>query len=266
MLRIVWLTDVHLNFVEVEDRSAFFASVCQESPDAVLLTGDVAEGPDIVSHLRAMAREISAPIYFVLGNHDFYRDSIVEVRRRMSRLCEETPSLVYLTAEEVVPLTPSIGLIGHDGWADARLGDYEHSLVMMHDNHLIKELIGYNKQQRWDVLKRLGDQAAAHIRRVLPLALGQFPEVILATHVPPLREACWHEGQISDNQWAPHFTCKAIGDAILDIMQSHPDQRLTVYCGHTHGQGRCQPLENVEIFTGGAQYGEPAIVSTFTIE
>ena len=61
---------------------------------------------------------------------------------------------------------------------------------------------------------------------------------MVATHLPPLREACWHEGQISDDEWAPHFTCKAIGDVLLEIVPDFPDREVSVYCGHTHSPGR----------------------------
>jgi hypothetical protein len=160
---------------------------------------------------------------------------------------------------DAVELTPQVGLIGDDGWADARLGSYEQSFVMMNDYRLIAELAPYTKQSRWPVLKKLGDDAAEHIRRVLTQALEQFDRVILATHVPPLREACWHEGQHSDDEWAPHFTCKAMGDVILQTMTAWPQKHLTVYCGHTHSPGVCHPLPNIIIHTGGAKYGFPAV-------
>ena len=83
--------------------------------------------------------------------------------------------------------------------------------------------------------------------------------MLLATHVPPFREACWHEGQISDGEWLPHFTCKAVGDAILEIMRPATGRQLTVYCGHTHSPGICQPLPNVTVYTGGAIYGQPKV-------
>jgi hypothetical protein len=167
---------------------------------------------------------------------------------------------MYLTAlAEPVALTPGVALVGHDGWADARLGDYERSLVMMNDYKLIAELAAHGKRDRWPILQALGDEAAAHIRTVLPKALERYPHVLLATHIPPLREACWHEGRLSDDEWAPHFTCKAMGDAILEIMRDYPQQKLTVFCGHTHSPGQCRPLANVEILTGGAKYGLPAI-------
>jgi hypothetical protein len=50
-----------------------------------------------------------------------------------------------------------------------------------------------------------------------------------------------------------------MGDVILRIMSDLPDRRLTVLCGHTHGAGTCQPLPNVQIITGGVEYGHPTV-------
>src|SRR5215213_9460740 len=83
--------------------------------------------------------------------------------------------------------------------------------------------------------------------------------IILATHVPPFREACWHQGKISDGDWLPHFTCKAVGDVLLEIMKENPDHKLTVLCGHTHGGGEAQVLPNLKVLTGAARYGRPAL-------
>ena len=124
---------------------------------------------------------------------------------------------------------------------------------------MIAELASLDKQTRWDVLRSLGDEAAAHVRQVLPEALARFRDVVLLTHVPPLREACWHAGRISDDQWAPHFTCAAMGEVILEVMAAHPEHRLIVLCGHTHGEGETQPLPNVQVLTGGAVYGHPVV-------
>lgn len=258
-MRLAWLTDIHLNFLSPEQASEFFVMVERAEPDAILLTGDVGDAPTVVSWLEKLDDAVQRPIYFVLGNHDFYHGSIRGVRSAVLALCRERPSLHYLTGAEPIELVPDLGLLGHDGWADARLGDYRRSLVMMNDYKLIVELAGMNKQERWPVLKALGDEAGAEVGRVLPAALEQFPHVYLATHLPPLREACWHEGQISDNEWAPHFTCKALGDVLLAAMRARPDRRMTVFCGHTHSPGRADPLPNLTIYTGGAQYGQPKI-------
>jgi 3',5'-cyclic AMP phosphodiesterase CpdA len=259
--RLAWLTDLHLNFLPYAQVDEFLGRVEAIEPDAILITGDISEAGDLGGMLRHIDERIVRPVFFVLGNHDFYHGSIRDVRALATRMCDSAAGqLRYLTAmAEPVELTPTVALVGHDGWADARLGDYERSLVMMNDYRLIAELAAHGKRDRWPILQALGDEAAQHVRTVLPRALARYPHVLLATHVPPLREACWHEGRPSDDEWAPHFTCKAMGDAILEIMHDHPQRKLTVFCGHTHSPGECRPLPNVEIFTGGAQYGLPAV-------
>jgi 3',5'-cyclic-AMP phosphodiesterase len=261
--RLAWLTDLHLNFLPYVQVDEFLGRVESLATDAILVTGDISEARELGRMLRHIAEHLQRPVYFVLGNHDFYHGSIREVRATATRACEEAGAagrLRYLTAmPEPVELTPTVGLIGHDGWADARIGDYERSLVMMNDYRLIAELAAHGKRDRWPILQALGDEAAQHIRDVLPVALVRYQQVLLATHVPPLREACWHDGRPSDDEWAPHFTCKAMGDAILEIMRDFPQRQLTVFCGHTHSPGECRPLPNVQILTGGAKYGGPTV-------
>ncbi len=259
-MRLAWLTDIHLNFLPYERVDAFLNSVQRAEPDGVVITGDISEAHDLAAMLVHIDDALARPLYVVLGNHDFYHGSIHAVRDTVAGLAGVRPNLHYLTIEQApFELTAHTAIIGDDGWADARLGDYERSQVMMHDYRLIAELAGLNKLERWSMLQLLGDAAADHIRNVLPAALDRYEQVILATHVPPLREACWHEGNISDDEWAPHFTCKAMGDAILQIARDYPQRQITVLCGHTHSPGECRPLPNVRILTGGAKYGHPAI-------
>lgn len=264
MTRVVWLTDIHLNFVESEIVERLLDEVNAATPDALLISGDIGESQNVERYLDRFASRSPCPIHFVLGNHDFYHSSVPVVRQAIGHFCESRPKLRYLTLqEEALELTRRVGLIGHDGWADARLGDYLGSDVFLSDYALIEELAGHYHLDRRPMLQRLGDEAAARIGELLPIALANYEHVVLLTHVPPFREACWHEGHISDDNWLPHFTCKAMGDVILAIMERHPAKRLTVLCGHTHGEGETQPLGNIEVLTGGAVYGAPAITRIF---
>ncbi len=231
-MRILWLTDIHLNFVEWPRQREFLERVRLAAADAILLSGDIAEADDVTEYLAQLATAWTAPLYFVLGNHDYYFGSIADVRARVNDLCSQHSSLHYLSESGV---------------------------------KLIAELANVGKRERLPLLHALGREAADHIHRVLPLALAKYAHVYLVTHVPPLREACWHEGSISDDEWAPHFVCLAMGEAILAIMRDWPNRKLTVLCGHTHGEGRCSPLPNVEIQTGGASYGQPEMVREFEI-
>lgn len=263
---MTWLTDIHLNCVSAEQATDFIDAVGQSDADAVLIGGDVAEWPDVVRYLREIAKRVARPVYFVLGNHDYYFNSIQNVRRGVAQLCGQSEHLVWLADAGVIELTPSVGLIGHGGWADARLGDYERSLVTLNDYRLIADLAGLGKQARRPVLEALADEAAAHVRRVLPDALRAYPRVFLLTHVPPFREACWYNHQISDDHWLPHFTSKAMGDAILECTRAAPRTHLTVLCGHTHGRGEARLADNLTVLTGGAVYGAPEIQRVFELD
>ncbi len=266
MKRIAWLTDVHLNFLDDRGRRQFTDSLASQSPDAVLLSGDIAESPSVVPCLREMAEAVCRPIYFVLGNHDFYRGSIRETKAEVNRLAAASEWLVYLSASEAVELTPTTALVGHDGWGDALLGDYDNSNVMLSDFFLIEELkkwsrglMDLDRSGLRSELSVLGSQAARHFAEQLPKALERYPRVVAVTHVPPFREAAWFEGEYSDDAWLPFFACKAVGDCLLEVMRARPDRQLLVLCGHTHGSGQTQILDNLRVLTGGAEYGQPTI-------
>ena len=208
-----------------------------------------------------MESVLRKPIYFVLGNHDFYNGSVAQTRARVGSLVRESENLVYLAQEGVVELTPSTALVGHDGWADARLGDYERSLVQINDLVLIEELARYNKYALPDrlgvrrAMERLAKEAADHFANVLPEAVSRYRDVLAVTHVPPFREAAWYQGKPSGDDFLPYFASKVIGDVMLGVMRSHPSAKLLVLCGHTHGEGELDVLDNFHVWTGGADYG-----------
>jgi 3',5'-cyclic AMP phosphodiesterase CpdA len=259
MKRLAWATDIHLNFLQPAQVEAFYREVEAAVPDALLITGDIAEAPSVGPDLWKLAERLARPVYFVLGNHDFYGSSVARVRDAMEVLLPRAPQLTWLTRETVVPLSEQTGLVGHDSWADGRFGNGSRSPVMLNDFIRIEELAWLPVEERFAQLARLGDEAAAHFRRVLPEAFARFARVLLLTHVPPFREACWHEGQISNDDFLPHFACKAVGDVLREEMLARPDCDLTVLCGHTHGRGYAQILPNLRVKTGAAKYGAPAL-------
>ena len=266
MPKLVWITDPHLNFVSEAQIRDFMATVRAHQPNAILVGGDIAQAHNLEPILRLMAETVDCPIYFVLGNHDYYGSSIAAVRQSIRTLCGDVPSLVWLNEAGVVRLSDTTALVGHDGWADGRLGDYAASRIRLNDYRLIADLAGLEKMQRLAVLHRLGDEAAAHLQTVLPTALERHRQAIVLTHVPPFRQACWHEGHISGDHWLPHMTCAAAGDALAPIMQQRPDRKATVLCGHTHSAGEAPILQNLHVSTGGAEYGSPAMARVWEVE
>ncbi len=258
-MKLAWLTDIHLNFLRPAVLKRFLESLAETEMDAFLVGGDIGEAPDVTHFLNELDHHLQRPIYFVLGNHDFYRGSIAGVRDAVQELCSFGGFLRWLPDAGVIPLTEDTCLIGHDGWGDGRLGDYQRSDVLLNDWAFIDEFGGLDrdKDERLATLHALGDEAADHFRAVLSQALA-FEHILVLTHVPPFREACWHDGKISDDDWLPHFTCKAVGDVLLEFM-SASDRQMTVLCGHTHGGGEAQILPNLRVLTGSATYGQPVI-------
>jgi len=258
-MRLAWLTDIHLDFVGDAGTDRLCDEIAGSGGEAVLLGGDIAKAGSLEAFLRRMAGRLRSPLYFVLGNHDFYGGSVEGVRRRVATLTREGLGASWLGALDVVSLTSKTALVGHDGWGDAHLGDHWRSGVILNDFLLIEDLRLLAKADLARVLGELGDASAAHLRGVLPKALDRHEHVLVLTHVPPFRDACWHQGQISDDDWLPYFTCKAVGDALLEVMSARSDRRMTVLCGHTHSPGECRPLPNLRVLTGAARYGQPAI-------
>jgi hypothetical protein len=166
----------------------------------------------------------------------------------------------------VVELTRSTALVGHDSWADGRLGDYDGSDIMMNDYFLIEDFAPLDKNRRRHLLNRLGDAAAVHLREVLPPALAHYEQVYVLTHVPPYKEGCVYQGQPTRDDFLPHFGCKAVGDVLTELMARHPQKRLTVLCGHTHQPVKAQIRDNLVCWTGSAEYSKPRIEALLQVD
>jgi predicted MPP superfamily phosphohydrolase len=229
-----------------------------------LLGGDIAEAPSLKRWLSFLAERIHLPIFFVLGNHDYYASDVESVRGQMRRLGDER--LKWLPETGVAHLDDGIALVGHGGWGDARFGKFDQSNVILTDYIAIRELAERfdhstfrgdfrNQHALKEELQRLGDDAASSLRQPLQEAVEQSRQIIVLTHVPPFREACWYEGRYSDDHWMPAFTCKAVGDVILEVAEGNPGCNMTVLCGHTHGEGVADILPNLRVYTGDAEYG-----------
>jgi 3',5'-cyclic AMP phosphodiesterase CpdA len=263
-MRLAWATDIHLDHADEAARRKFFQSVNAQA-DALVVTGDIAESHILGTALSALAEQTGQQVYFVLGNHDFYRGSVAGTRSAVAEITSRSQNLIYLTQTGVVELTPHTGLVGHDGWADGRLGDLDGSEVILNDFLLIDELKHWRDHHTLDkpalrrALGALGDEAAGYLKGVLAAAAEQYPKVIVATHIPPFREAACYRGRTCADDFLPFLSCKAVGDVLLETARSYPGCQILVLCGHTHGGGEIQVLDNLRVVTGPAEYGRPEI-------
>jgi 3',5'-cyclic AMP phosphodiesterase CpdA len=260
MPELIWMSDIHLNFLTDAEIDRFFARIAATPHDGILVGGDVAEGPTFSALLERLAGMTERPVYFVLGNHDSYRGSLAGARRDAARLDGAVANLHWLPAQSVVPLDDEMGLLGHGCWGDGRNGEVETSNAMLNDWIVIDELSELPRDLRLERLAELGDEGAAHLRRWLPEALERFAHVVVLTHVPPFATVNMRGAQPIDPEYLPFYTCGAAGAALEEAMRARPDRRMTVLSGHTHGAGRYEILPNLVAHTVGSRYGEPRFV------
>jgi 3',5'-cyclic-AMP phosphodiesterase len=260
-MKLAWATDLHLDHSSRSRRQELLDALAKTDADALVLTGDTGTASSVVERLSDIAEVFGRPVYFVLGNHDFYGGSIVDVRSRAARLAAGDVKLVYLHQSGVQPLSGETALVGVDGWGDARYGNWSNTNVVLNDFCLIEELV-WNQLGRSGLaqaLRDLGADSAYGLRPILFEALQAFAHVVVATHVPPFPESAWHEGKASTPDFAPYFACKATGDLLLEAATGHPHRQITVLCGHSHGGGTIQRRPNLTVITGPAEYDKPVM-------
>lgn len=258
-MRIVWLSDIHLNFLEERKRHRFVAQVAARAPDAVVISGDIADGWTVIPALELVAARIACPVYFVLGNHDFYHRGIATVRAAV-RVAVRGTRMVYLPDAGVAQLRPDMAIVGHDGWADGRQGDYAGSAFQPNDFAHIQDFeVFASKEQRLRLMQHLASEAAAHFAHVLPLAAARNAHVVAVTHVPPFAAAARYRGRPSSPDVLPFYSSQCLGEVMVTVMARYPACQLTVLAGHTHDDVRHTVAPNVHVRTAAAVYGRPRI-------
>lgn len=262
-MHYAWLTDIHLNFIDVIERQKFYQEINNAECDGVLISGDIAEAPCLADILNEIANYINKPIYFVLGNHDYYRGKINEVRDAMTTLTKKNDKLFWLPASGIQKLDNDTFLMGQDGWADGRLGDYQNSRVVLNDSRMIADLFQEKIRGKYpllDKMQQLANADATKLKNDLEQAISQNPKkIIVLTHVPPFKEACLHEGKISDDNWLPYFSSKVMGNVLMQSAHENLAIDFLVLCGHTHSEAIYQPIDNLIIEAGRAEYYQPVI-------
>lgn len=256
--KLAWATDLHLVFLRGGAQLAFIESLAQTDADAIAITGDISDGRWLGRHLSMIAERVQKPIFVILGNHDRYHTTFDEAEEQTARVVALHPHVHRLTGNEIFDLNGKSALIGIDGWADGKSGSGQESPVILNDSVMIADFATLTREEGWRQMEELSQASAATIQPTLDSAMRSFAEVFLLTHVPPLPEAAWHEGGMSEPDFLPHFCNARLGEVLRAACVRHPGSKLTVLCGHTHGAG-VHSEGNLTILTAGAAYGNPRI-------
>ncbi|MBW1792106.1 MAG: metallophosphoesterase, partial [Deltaproteobacteria bacterium] len=157
-MRYAWLTDIHFEFLHDQEAIRFVEELATQKLDGLFLTGDISIASRLKFHLKLFENILEKPVYFILGNHDYYGGTIGAVRKSTEELCNRSNWLYWLPAIGVVELSPDSCLVGNGGWADGRFGDYEGSRIMLNDYLKIQNFVRAGDVGRLALLNSLGDQ------------------------------------------------------------------------------------------------------------
>lgn len=261
-MKLAWLTDPHLNFLDPKRRLQFYQTLPNDI-DAMVISGDIAEATSLSLILNEIVDTLKKPVYFVLGNHDYYRGQIVEVRELMRTLTRNHPLLFWLGACDPIALDDNSLLVGADGWADGRYGDYANSHVVLNDSRMIAELFQYKFLGRFQLLEKmqqLADEDANGLYIKLNVAAAQSPKKILVvTHVPPFKETALYQGKISTDDFLPFFSSKATSEVLTRFAIENSTIEILTLCGHTHDGCTYRALDNLTVRVGKAEYNQPCV-------
>lgn len=201
-MRVGWLSDIHLNFLDYEGVSEFISGLASADVDLWAVSGDIGEADSVLDYLDRLASGLGRPVYFVLGNHDYYGSSISDVTERVNRATREG-EMQWLNSSSPVDLNCPFAIVGDDGWGDGRSGDPRGSRVDLSDFYLIEELTELPRTDLIAKVKELGDACASRLAPKLEKAAERNGRVCIVTHVPPFEGAAWYDGKQSGPEWLP---------------------------------------------------------------
>lgn len=280
MAKYAWCSDIHLDHLHGDEDVAKFSQVLVNTgATGVFITGDISSKRGIEYHLKYMEAILERPMYYVLGNHDYYFGDIAAVRKSMSDITKNSQYLRYLPTTSYVPLSQTTALIGHDGWYDALYADPLKSTFMMSDWYLIKEFVEHSGGAQFmqmqgkvkdmsalaDQTRRLAHEGVTHVMNGIKSAVRYHKNIIVMTHFPPFKESHMYKGTVGDDNAMPWFTSKMMGDMLLDASRTYQDVNFTVLAGHTHGQYEGQIANNLHVKVAGADYGYPGVAGMIEV-
>jgi len=210
------LSDLHLEFAPIE--------LAESKVDAVILAGDIDVGD---KGLRwAMHRSAPTPVFYVLGNHEFYNHDLFKLRARLRRLAEGTNVRLL---ENDSAIWDGVRFLGCTLWSDWTLFGQPDLHAKYAEQHMSDfSLIRVSEGEDSRLL--VADDAATMHRTSenwlrQELASGGRQPTVVITHFAPARESI-----------APRFAQDALTPGFVVDLESlvRSSGALLWVHGHVH--------------------------------
>ena len=268
-MKLDWITDPHLDHLNggADALVKFLDKLHKRDSDGLVITGDIAVSGTIYDFLGLLSGAYQRPIYFVLGNHDYYGDWMGNTKEKVRAVCKAVPEgiLNWATESGVIQLSEDTVLIGHDGIYDGLCGRGHGTDLSLHDFQMktgildLAEALQFGVRHLFEKLLDLAKLSAAMVEssiRDAVVAGDSIQRVIIITHVPPFHEASYFRGRPSDDRSAPYYVNKTMGDMLRRVTAQYPQVKFDVFAGHTHGKQHYRAEENLDVYVGSARYSK----------
>jgi predicted phosphohydrolase len=242
----------------------FINAFAADGADALLITGDIGQSLTFAPWLEMLSGKAKVPVYYVLGNHDYYQNRgtfpVMTTTRKVAKSLSDGRKLFYLPNFGPAKLGEHVCIVGADGWYDGRYADPLESNVVLSDFELINGFRGKGMAGIIKKARALADESAGIVSRQIEEAVQQeYKTIVVAMHVPPFPECSTYNGVQSDSNWLPWMSSQAMGDVLSEMAEKYKNIFFWVLCGHSHGNSNVVVRKNMRVITGVARYGRPMI-------
>lgn len=179
-MKIQIMSDLHLDCQAEHVRKDFFINHVSPEADAIILAGDTVEGREI-GLLKEMLQQVSKPLFYVLGNHDFWGLTHTEAYNFFRHQLSYFPNVKVLEKDYVV-LGDTI-IIGATLWTN--LHNPINANMIRHYMADFRQCPGLTT----DWTNKDHDAAVEFIRQCLKMEQWRDKKKIVVTHHGPSFEA-----------------------------------------------------------------------------
>lgn len=260
-MKIAFCSDLHLNFIPKNEIINFANKITDTGCDILLISGDIAESQSLDECLSLLANTFCKPIYYVLGNHCYYKSSIKDT----INYCNKYLNTGYLNFMDnrIVKINNEITLIGQNIFYDLSVGNLTGDFDIA-DFDQIKDFkpLMYPKQ-RLDYFQNKAREDAINLHNLIEEAVNYSKKIIYLAH-PPLDEDISFYGDRKSPSYSIGYFCnKIVGDKLKEMASKYLNIDFLALTGHSHYRASYE-VDNLKMYVAAAKYYEPNIEKIFS--
>lgn len=246
----LWAADLHFDTARILpfDFGRILAKK-YANVSGLILTGDISTAKSLKSCLIDLQKGFDKKVYFVLGNHDYWGNSFLNIDIEMSNISDD---IIFLNTSGPIKLNKRVWLVGTGGWYDCGYGSDNGR--EMEDFYRIEEL----SEDPINKSKARAAYLADQIERQIDIAMNKgAKKIVVATHVPPFEELAQFGDLVS---FYGSSSTGIVLDRSADIMKE-----MIVLCGHVHCAERYS-YKNIIAYSGESKRVYPVVAGLLNEE